>query len=186
MHKQQGFSLIELMISMVISLFILGGVAASFTSNSRTSEVKRGYDQAQDSFRFAAAALPRVIRQATELGVDTSEQLLALRYPGGDTVLDCLGQPTEEGSVHEDRLWVEAGQLWCNDVALADGFAQVTFRYGVAPDRRTALGAEYQAELTGAERAAARSVRVELRMQNGIHTSLTTAIRSRVLGLSGV
>ena len=186
MRAQKGFSLIELMISMAISLFILGGVAASFTSNSRTAEVKRSYDQAQDSFRFAAATLPRMIRQATELGDDSSNQLLVLRYPGGDTALDCLGQPTEAGVMHEDQLRVDAGQQWCNDVALAEGFDRLAFSYGVAPDRQTALDATYLVEPSVAELAAARSIRVELRMQNGVQTSLTTAIRHRVLGLSGV
>ena len=85
----------------------------------------------------------------------------------------------------EDTLRVENGQLWCNDVALVEGFDLVRFSYGVAPDRMTPLAA-YQPELTAAARAAVRSIRVELRMQNGVRTTLTTAIRSRVLGFSGV
>jgi len=185
MRAQQGFSLIELMISMTISLFILGGVAASFTSNSRTAALKRSYDQAQDSFRFAAATLPRIIRQATAIGAESSSQRLVVRYPGGASVLDCLGQATKAGVIQQDHLRVEAGQLWCNDVALAEGFAQLTFSYGVSANRRTAIAAPYRAELSAADLATVRSVRMELRMQNGVRTSLTAAIRSRVLGVSG-
>jgi len=180
--SQTGVSLIELMVSMAITLFILGGVVSSFVSNSTTAEVKREYDNAQDALRFAASILPRIVRQAGDLGEDSNGTQLDVRYMGGKNIRDCIGRETETGVVHEDRVYFENGQLWCNDTALTDGIKRLTFSYGVADDAHEALSPEDYVEMpAAAEMSRVRSVRMILEMENSTSISMTTALRARVL-----
>lgn len=187
MRKHQtGLSLIELMVSMAITLFILGGVVSSFVSNSTTAEVKREYDNAQDSLRFAASILPRIVRQASDLGEASNGTQLDVRYVGGKNIRDCLGRETETGVVHEDRVYFENGQLWCNDTSLTDGIRQLTFSYGVADGAHEALSPEdYVAMPSADEMTRVRSVRMNFEMDNNVSISITTALRARVLGVTG-
>jgi type IV pilus assembly protein PilW len=64
MKRQRGFSLIELMISILISVFLIGGLLTLVQAMKRTTGVQSGLSQLQDNERFAADLLSNVIQAA--------------------------------------------------------------------------------------------------------------------------
>lgn len=64
MTSQRGFSLIELMIAILLSVFLIGGLLTLVQAMKRTTGVQSGLSQLQDNERFAADLLSDVI-QAT-------------------------------------------------------------------------------------------------------------------------
>jgi len=64
MHKQQGFTLVELMITLVLALLISYGIAQVLISSNRSSVTSDGLSQAQETGRFAQSYLAEYIRKA--------------------------------------------------------------------------------------------------------------------------
>jgi type IV pilus assembly protein PilW len=62
--KQSGFSLIELMVSVAISMLVLAGVASMFTTQKVASRTQDASSQLQESARFVLQALSGVVKQA--------------------------------------------------------------------------------------------------------------------------
>lgn len=62
--KQSGFSLIELMIAMTLSLLLLGAVIQVFLSSRLTSELSNDVSRIQENGRFSLEFLARDIRMA--------------------------------------------------------------------------------------------------------------------------
>jgi type IV pilus assembly protein PilW len=67
-RRHGGFSVIELMVAMVISLLLLGGVATIFVSSKGTYERVERLSRTQESGRFALDAIVRDIRSAGYMG----------------------------------------------------------------------------------------------------------------------
>lgn len=63
-RKQQGMTLVELMIALVLGLFVVGGVIQIFMSGSASYRVQEGLGRLQESARFADFYLGRVLRNA--------------------------------------------------------------------------------------------------------------------------
>lgn len=68
----QGFSLVELMVSMVIALLVLAGVINSFLASRAAFEFNRELAFIQDNARYATEMLTREIRQAGYYGCNRS------------------------------------------------------------------------------------------------------------------
>jgi type IV pilus assembly protein PilW len=66
--RQAGFTVVELMVAMVISLLLLGGVVTVFTGSKRTYERLERLSRTQESGRFALDAIVRDIRSAGYMG----------------------------------------------------------------------------------------------------------------------
>jgi len=66
--RQGGFTVVELMVAMVISLLLLGGVVTIFTSSKSTYERVERLSRTQESGRFALDAIVRDIRSAGYMG----------------------------------------------------------------------------------------------------------------------
>jgi len=66
--RHGGFSVIELMVAMVISLLLLGGVVTIFISSKGTYERVERLSRTQESGRFALDAIVRDIRSAGYMG----------------------------------------------------------------------------------------------------------------------
>jgi type IV pilus assembly protein PilW len=62
--RQSGFGLIELMISMVLGLLVLGAAIAVFQSNQRTFSANEGQNRIQEGARAAYEMMSRDIRAA--------------------------------------------------------------------------------------------------------------------------
>lgn len=95
MRSQSGFTLIELMVAMTLSLFLIGGLLAVFVSNQQTFRLKNQLDIAQDNFRFVTSTIPRFVRQGTGIldtsrsGDDETDASIDLEFARGGT--DCVG-----------------------------------------------------------------------------------------------
>lgn len=68
MNKQKGFSIIELMIAMVLSLLVLGGLFTIFISNKQNFELQKGLSMIQQNSRFVIDALQKDIQNAGYVG----------------------------------------------------------------------------------------------------------------------
>lgn len=64
----KGFTLVEIMISMVISLILLLGVSQIFSSNKRSSNVSGGLARVQENARFALKKMSADMRRAGYVG----------------------------------------------------------------------------------------------------------------------
>jgi type IV pilus assembly protein PilW len=63
MHaKQQGFTLVELMIAMVLGLLVLGAALAVFQSNQKTFSANEGQNRVQENARIAYEMVSKDIR----------------------------------------------------------------------------------------------------------------------------
>lgn len=66
--KEHGFSVIELMVAMTISLILLAGVIQVFVANKQTYRLNDGVSQVQENGRFAEAFIGQEVRSAGFLG----------------------------------------------------------------------------------------------------------------------
>lgn len=66
--RLRGFSLVELMVAMTLSLILLGGVMAIFASSKKTYETTDRLSRIQESGRFALDSIVRDLRAAGYLG----------------------------------------------------------------------------------------------------------------------
>lgn len=62
--RQQGLSLVEIMVAMVISVILLAGVVQIFVGSKTTYRVQEGLSRLQENGRFATDLLARDIRMA--------------------------------------------------------------------------------------------------------------------------
>jgi type IV pilus assembly protein PilW len=78
MYKVEGgFTLIELMIAMLLSLIVIGVVGGLFLANSNTFRATDDASRLQENGRFALQTLSRVVRQAGHIPVDVVQLLPA-------------------------------------------------------------------------------------------------------------
>jgi type IV pilus assembly protein PilW len=70
-RRQQGLTLIELMVSMVLSLILMAGVIQVFLANKQAYRFAESLSRNQENGRFAAEFLARELRMAGYLGCAT-------------------------------------------------------------------------------------------------------------------
>ena len=73
--KQQGFSLVELMIAMVLGLLVLGGVIGVFIANQATSRANMALSELQNTARLSFQLMSQDIRNAGFSGCNNSMQV---------------------------------------------------------------------------------------------------------------
>ena len=67
-NRQQGFTLVEIMVAVAISLFLLAGILQVMSSNKQTSRYQEAVARIQENARFALMFLGRDFRQAGYMG----------------------------------------------------------------------------------------------------------------------
>jgi len=108
MTKQAGISLVEVLVALVISLFLLGGIIQVYTGNKATFAFTNSLAEIQENGRFAMDIMSQDLRLAGEWGCiaydpdDTSninDTLNAANVTGYDTDFhDFLGEEGVEGT----------------------------------------------------------------------------------------
>lgn len=73
--RQRGFTLVELMISMVLGLVIIGGATGVILANRQSYRANEGLSQIQESARSAFELLARDVRQAGVTGCDSNGRI---------------------------------------------------------------------------------------------------------------
>lgn len=85
----QGFSIIELMISITLGAIIIGTVVQIYLSNKTTNQIQEGLARVQENGRFANYILTHDIRMAGYSGCgNTSKLELTSRVAGVDSLTD--------------------------------------------------------------------------------------------------
>lgn len=126
-HKnhQNGFSLVELMIAMVLGLVIMGGAIAVLLSNKQAHRTNSALSQMQDSSRVSFELLARDIRQAGLAGCGPQNQVFnALNSPADHWYSDLstyirgyVGAPTGTGAP------APGNQITASDSIIVKGIA---------------------------------------------------------------
>ena len=79
-HKQSGISIVEIMVSVAISLILLAGVMQIFLANKQTYRVQEAFSRLQENGRYAMQFLAQDIRMAGFFGcasaIDAPENLV--------------------------------------------------------------------------------------------------------------
>lgn len=141
MNRVRGFSLVEMMISLVLGLMVLGAVTALYLGSSQSTQFQTSIQRMEENGRIAIDLLSRNLRMAgyddplNAFPVDqpliqgttgASGALLALpdlktaadtvgvRYEGGNQIRDCLGAPVLEGAYVTNLYGISTdGNLVC-------------------------------------------------------------------------
>lgn len=109
-QAQQGFTLVELMVALVISSLLMMGVGGAYVAIQQTvTEVQR-LENAQEVLRSSQLVLGRSIRNADAVQID-SQVLLVERQNRQGSELDCFGQP--QATAFEEAYRLAAGSLEC-------------------------------------------------------------------------
>lgn len=65
--KQVGFTITELLVSMVIGLFIIAGAMSVYVSSQVTYAEKLEMERAQEALRFGAYTISRIVRMGSNV-----------------------------------------------------------------------------------------------------------------------
>ena len=155
LYKQQGLTLIELMVALVISLLILAGLFTVYQSNNRAYRISDGLVRVQESGRFAIDFIVRDLRMAGFPAIDSNLHNQIAGIEGGgpnnsDTLIvlnntgnDCIGTAVG-GVVQNTYTIVDTGRtnkqgnaimaLDCNGTELVEGVENLQVLYGVDTD----------------------------------------------------
>jgi len=162
-HRQQGFSLIELMIAMTISLILMAGVGQIYLGTKASYNLQNGLSRLQENARFALDILSHNIGQSgytTNLGsidainsantlenqsentglgftqlTGTASDIIEINY---DSTTDCLGNAT--AGTATDRYYINNSTLMClgngsvTPGVLAEGIDNMQLLYGEDTD----------------------------------------------------
>lgn len=142
-RSQQGFSLVELMIAVLLGSLITIAAVQLFSTSQRTFQLQQGLIDVQEQGRFALDFMARDLRmmglrldQSDEVGIELSDTTVgAVVFPasadGGDSGAgndrltfsfrgrtidtDCEGvSPAADGTLIINTYWVDDdGSLWC-------------------------------------------------------------------------
>jgi len=151
MKTTAGFTLVEIMVAITLSLVLLAGVGQIYASSKESFRVQHNNARMQENQRIAMEFLNRDIRQAGFS--DTNAVVRAIAAAGNDvggannsdeitislvSPTDCLGADTPAGGVATNRYFILNQQLMCvgngnPDQAqpIADGIENMQILYGV-------------------------------------------------------
>lgn len=149
----RGLSLVELMISLAVGLFIIAGVVHVLNNNKKAFATQNALSRLQEEGRFALEELTRLISMARyddpanafaplSPGIEGSNDpdSITLRFEGGAGINDCLGTPTTVGATVVGTINVDAaGDLACTDAGgttnkIARGVESLQILYGLDTD----------------------------------------------------
>lgn len=204
LRDQSGATLVELMIGMVVGLLVLGGVVTVMLSNQATALVKRDLDNAQESFRFAAHTITRIVRNADNIlesfnedpddpnspTITADNTTLIVNITRGPTLPDCLGNTTEVLDDTGDELAPAVnifqfidGNLLCNGEILASGLDmdRVGFTYAEIVENGWLRDSDFNEEDEVVRWNDVIAVRVQLQTTTGLGTVFIATLRERVL-----
>ena len=88
MPNQKGLSLVELMVALVISLFVIGGTLSIFTSSMQTARLNQSLTNLQSNALFAIELISSDLRMAGHQG--------CVRSDSGNMVISANSPPTND------------------------------------------------------------------------------------------
>lgn len=160
-----GFSLVELMIALTLSVFLIGAVSVTFVAARATAAEAETLGRVQENVRFASDYLIRDLRNAafrdqlsltfgqfTRIGQEYAEirgannDEIIVRYAGRGTCGQVLSSATPL-QIIQNRYFVQGGNLRCEGTTIPDMGAEVdwppvTLASGIAGMRFQFLDAD--------------------------------------------
>jgi prepilin-type N-terminal cleavage/methylation domain-containing protein len=130
--QQAGFSLVELLVAMLISLTLIFACTALYSSLKNSINTAQKLATAQESLRGSFYLLSRSVHQANSIaisGANNTNQQLTVGYgepPGGEEIYGCLGNKMESGSADTYLVDVDTEgepHLYCDDDGIGIGSA---------------------------------------------------------------
>lgn len=133
--SQRGFTLVEIMVSVTISLLLLAGVMQIFISSKASYNLQNGISRLHENARFATDILvqnigmaglnvsPAIVSANTQdnatanatLGFTvtngTASDTISVQYSSTPPPVDCLGNPTAGTAI--DRYYLDGTNLMC-------------------------------------------------------------------------
>ncbi|GIU08986.1 MULTISPECIES: PilW family protein [unclassified Shewanella] len=135
-HTQLGFSLVELMVAMIVSLFLTLGVFSMFAMSSKNVTTTSQFNQLQENGRIALALIERDVSQLGFMGDMTGTNFVlgvntTINAPAIAAANDCIGAGANNASfpnnqaAHFRRIWgyehsVGGGGMTCLSDVSAD------------------------------------------------------------------
>ncbi len=146
-EKQLGFTIVEILVALVISLVLLMGVINIFLASKQSYTLQSGVSRLQENARYALDMMAASISLA---GRDANPETNTLPFSaatvdgGGnvsDTIsvqyasaTDCLGAGT--GGIATDTFAINgSSQLTCNNTVIVDGIDNMQVLYGMDAQR---------------------------------------------------
>jgi type IV pilus assembly protein PilW len=189
-RPQRGFTIVEIMVALVISLILLAGVSQIFLANRETYRMQAGLARVQENARFTIDQLRNEISMAGFPEIIGGP--LALAGTNGTSIsvrtqaADCLGDATG-GAVVVNTYTLAGTSLTCSNDGvsqiLVDGIQALNFSYGIDLDKKADRAAErYTIPTTVADLEKVVSVRLTLTASDpalGITRTYVTTIPLR-------
>lgn len=103
-HNQKGLSLVEILVALVISLFLLGGVIQVYVGNKASYNFSEGLSRIQENARFAMDSIKRDIRMAGFRGCATENFVNNLNPAGNGysgNLYDFFNNPSIQGTEND-------------------------------------------------------------------------------------
>jgi type IV pilus assembly protein PilW len=151
-HYSAGFTLVEILVAMVISLFLIGGVVQLFIQNKTSYKLQEGIARAQENGRLSLYFIEKSVRRAgypwdgtgatvgfqrdkaptgTFIDNDTiptegggAPDTLVMQYeaPPSDAT-DCTGRTIDSGEYVAMHFLIDGGGLKCESSTTDSSFA---------------------------------------------------------------
>lgn len=96
--QQTGLSLVEILVAMVISLFLLAGVIQVFSANKATYGFSEALSRNQENGRFAIDTITRDLRMSGFTGCAVDNFVNNLNVTGVESQYDYFNQPAVDGT----------------------------------------------------------------------------------------
>ena len=152
LNRQNGLTLIEMMIALVLGLILVSALINIYVGSTRSSSFTRGLQSVQENGRHGISVLQRDIRLAgfTNSSVETMTPFDIVNADENTIIVrkreefDCNGQPTtgNDGVAINTYRWIEADQeIVCRggssaatDMVLVENVEGFRVLYGVDTD----------------------------------------------------
>lgn len=140
--ENQGFTLVEILVALSLSLVLIGGMLSVLLSSKQSYLRKDNIAQMQDNLGVTADLLRKNLSMAESVLPGSNENGIVVTYRGGEGVLNCLGHPVSSGSV-VSYFYTKKNALYCSlaypvvsgsQQPLVEGITAMRVQYGVDSD----------------------------------------------------
>ena len=131
-ERQSGYTLIEMLVAMAVGLFLLAGVAMSYSAIKNTVRMTQELSDAQEVIRYTSQVFTRSVKQTNSEPI-ISVAPLTIQFQQLANALSCQGStPTAD---YTESYTLENGFLTCDigdgtgAVQLLKGIESINFEY---------------------------------------------------------
>lgn len=138
-YTNLGFSLVEILVTLSISLLLISGMISVLLSSKQAYLRKENVNQIQENVRAASTSLQKIISMAEQVHPSSNDREIIVLYQGGYQTQNCLGQPVITGNAI-NYFYVKKNTLYCSSSypittgsqqPLVEGIAAMRVQYGI-------------------------------------------------------